>query len=449
MGKVHPYIPLTEGDESHILQVIGKKSAEEVFSVIPAAIRGQAKYADIPADALSEYEVARRLKKLAHLNEDAERSLCFMGGGSYDHYIPSALRHLLLRSEFYTAYTPYQAEVAQGTLQAIFEFQSLIANLTGMELANASHYDGATALAEAALMAMRQTRKFEVLVSEGVNPRHRRVLRAYLEACDAKLTVLKLGPDGRTQLPPPALLGDAAAIVLGYPSYLGVLEDLPAFKSNAGEALIIVDANPIALGLLKTPGECGADIVIGDGQMLGGGLTFGGPNLGYMAVSQPLMRQLPGRIVGKTVDVDGKEAYVLTLQAREQHIRRQRASSNICTNQALVATAATIYLSLVGKQGLKQVAENSYHNAHYLQKRLEAKLGLKSRFSAHYFHEFAVNLKRPVGPVIEKMVESGFLAGVDLTHDYPELRDHLLIAVTEKRTRDEMDAYVEALGGCL
>lgn len=449
MGKSHPYIPMTERDESHILQVIGKKSAEEVFSVIPASIRAQAKYSNIPVEALSEYEVARRLKKLAHRNQDADRSLCFMGGGTYDHYVPSALRHLLLRSEFYTAYTPYQAEVAQGTLQAIFEFQSLIANLTGMELANASHYDGATALAEAALMAMRQTKKFEVLVSEGVNPRHRGVLKSYLDACDAKLTLLKLGPDGRTQVPPPALLADAAAIILGYPSYLGVLEDLAGFKANAGEVLLVVDANPVALGLLKSPGECGADIVVGDGQMLGGGMTFGGPNLGYMAVSQPLMRQLPGRIVGKTVDVDGKEAYVLTLQAREQHIRRQRASSNICTNQALVATAATIYLSLVGRSGLKQVAENSYHNAHYLRKRLEEKLGLSSRFSAPWFHEFAVDLKKPAGPVIEKMLDAGFLAGVDLAGDYPELKDHLLVAVTEKRTKDELDAYVDALRGCL
>lgn len=443
---MHNFIPVTRRQEQEMLKTLGLSQLTDLFSNIPLQIRESAKFARVPEKAASEYEVLAQLGKLARTNASSEVMTSFMGGGIYDHYVPSAVRHLLMRSEFYTAYTPYQPEVSQGTLQAIFEFQSLICGITGMALANASHYDGASALAESALIACAASDKPEILISAGVNPRHRAVVQTYLKAAGYRMSVVELGEDGRTRVPPPAIMKDAAGIILAYPNYYGVIEDLAAFSRVKGDALLIATANPIALALLKPPGELGSDICVGDGINLGNAVSFGGPGLGFMAVSTKLMRRIPGRIVGKTNDVDGREAYVLTLQAREQHIRRQRASSNICTNQSLMALAATIYMSLLGKQGLAQVARTCYHNAHYLQKQLESRLGLVRHHHGPFFHEFSVKLSRPAARALASLEAQNVLGGVDLGAESPELGHGLLIATSEKRTRAEMDRLVELLG---
>jgi glycine dehydrogenase subunit 1 len=431
-----------------MLELLGVSDLSDLFTTIPQEVRDRARFARVPVKPLSEYEVTSHLADLADLNTSGERALCFLGGGTYDHIVPSPIAHLIHRSEFYTAYTPYQPEVSQGTLQAIFEFQSLICSLTGMDLANASHYDGASSVAEAAMMACTETRKKTVLVSAGVNPRHRAVLRTYLGSAGLTHQLLELGPDGRTVAPRPEQLKDAACLIVAYPNYLGLIEDLAVFEKVKGNALLVTVANPISLGLLRPPGELGADMVVGDGINLGSPISYGGPGLGFMAVSSKLMRKIPGRIVGRTVDVDGRDAYVLTLQAREQHIRRQRASSNICSNQALVALVATIYLSILGKQGLAKLATNCYHNAHYLAQRLHDCLGIERVHTAPFFNEFAFRLSRDTAPVLESMRKAGILAGLELTGDYPGLDRSLLVAVTEKRTRDEMDRYVWLLGEC-
>ena len=445
---MHNFIPVTSDQEQAMLKTLGLSDLTDLFTLIPEAIRAKARFDRVPPRALSEYEVLSRLAGLARQNASADVMTSFMGGGVYDHFVPSAVRHLMMRSEFYTAYTPYQPEVSQGTLQVIFEYQSLICGITGMALANASHYDGASALAESALIACAASDKPEILISAGVNPRHRAVVQTYLKAAGYKLGVIELGEDGRTRVPPPAMLKEAAGVILAYPNYFGVIEDLAAFSKVKGDALLITTANPIALALLKPPGELGADICVGDGINLGNGVSYGGPGLGFMAVSTKLMRRIPGRIVGKTNDVDGREAYVLTLQAREQHIRRQRASSNICTNQSLMALAATIYMSLLGKQGLAQVARTCYHNAHYLQKELESKLGLVRHHTGPFFHEFAVKTSRSAAKALVALEAQGVLGGVDLGLESPELGHGLLIATSEKRTRAEMDRLVQLLGDC-
>jgi len=445
---IHHYIPITPEQEKTVLGLLGLSDLSELFTTIPDQVRARAHFDKIPAKPLSEFEVTSHLANLADENTSGERALCFLGGGFYDHIIPSLIAHMLRRSEFYTAYTPYQPEVSQGTLQAIFEFQSLICSLTGMELANASHYDGATALAESGLMACAETRKKHVLVSSGVNPRHRAVLATYFEAAGLTYEVLELGEDGRTRMPGPKQLSDAACVIVAYPNYVGVIEDLAAFGKAKGNTLLVTVANPIALGLLEAPGKLGADMVVGDGINLGTPVSFGGPGLGFMAVSTKLMRKIPGRIVGKTLDIDGKEGYVLTLQAREQHIRRQRAASNICSNQALIALAATIYLSTLGKHGLAKVARTCYHNSHYLARRLHDCLGLERVHKAPFFNEFAVKLSKDPAIAIEAMKKAGILAGLPLASDYPALGHSLLVAVTEKRTRDEMDRYAWLLGEC-
>lgn len=445
---MHNFIPVTSDQEQAMLRTLGLSQLTDLFTNIPAEIRKLAKFDRVPARAFSEYEVLKTLGGLARANASADVMTSFLGAGIYDHFVPSAVRHLLMRSEFYTAYTPYQPEVSQGTLQAIFEFQSLICGITGMALANASHYDGASALAESALIACAASDKPEILISAGVNPRHRAVVNTYLKAAGYRLGVIELGEDGRTRVPPPAMLKEAAGVILAYPNYYGVIEDLSSFAKVKGDALLIATANPIALALLKAPGDLGADICVGDGINLGNGVSYGGPGLGYMAVSTKLMRRIPGRIVGKTNDVDGREAYVLTLQAREQHIRRQRASSNICTNQSLMALAATIYMSLLGKSGLASVARTCYHNAHYLQKQLESKLGLVRHHTGPFFHEFSVKTNRAPAKALAALEAQGYLAGVDLSAESPEMGHGLLIATSEKRTKDEMDRLVQLLGDC-
>ncbi|MBI4862017.1 MAG: aminomethyl-transferring glycine dehydrogenase subunit GcvPA [Candidatus Riflebacteria bacterium] len=445
---MHHYIPLTAAQEKTMLELLGLTSVDELFTTIPAQVRAKASFRWVPHQALSEHAVVKHLAELAAENLSTDAAVCFLGGGSYDHFVPSVVRHMLLRSEFYTAYTPYQPEVSQGTLQAIFEFQSVICALTGMELSNASHYDGGTSAAEAALMACSQTGRQVVLVSAGVNPRYRAVIGTYLRAAGLGMELVELGEDGRTPVPDAARFKDVAGLVVAYPNYFGIIEDLARFSAVKGNAVLITVANPVALGLLRPPGELGADICVGDGINLGGSLSYGGPGLGFMAVSAKLMRKIPGRIVGQTVDVDGKLGYVLTLQAREQHIRRQRASSNICSNQALMALAATIHLSLLGKHGLAKVARACYHNAHYLARRISENLGLERAHSGPFFNEFALKLPKDPTPVLAGMESAGVLAGSLLADDYPRLSNAMLVAVTEKRTKDELDRYVWLLGEC-
>ncbi|MBI3892886.1 MAG: aminomethyl-transferring glycine dehydrogenase subunit GcvPA [Candidatus Wallbacteria bacterium] len=435
----HPYIPLTPADEKTMLETCGLTSVDQLFACIPESIRSAFRGDGLPPRPLSEDAVVRELSRLAAANTGTDRQVSFLGGGAYDHYVPNLIRSILFRSEFATAYTPYQPEVSQGTLQAIFEFQTLICNLTGLDVANASMYDGATAAAEAALMGCGASGRDRVLVSAGVNPRYRDVIGTYLKATDREATRVDLEPIGRTS---GAAIGgaDVAALIVGYPNYFGLVEDLAALRKQLDKkALLVVVANPIALGLFAAPGALGADVVVGEGMSMGVGLNYGGPGLGFMAVREALMRRIPGRLVGLARDHEGRVGYVLTLQAREQHIRRARAASNICTNQALAALAATIYMSTLGKSGMGQLAKLNYHKAHHAFRALCAIEGVRPVFSAPFFNEFAVRLpKNPVEVLRQLEEKDGIAGGLALGSEHPGLQDAVLIAVTERRTREEI-----------
>lgn len=448
------YVSNTPEDISAMLKEIGESkkkalsSIDELFSDIPGDLR--VKSLDLPG-SLSEMEVCARLK--SHASKTLNYSDCksFMGGGSYDHYIPSAVAAVIGRSDFYTAYTPYQPEVSQGTLMSIFEYQTMICNLTGMQASNASHYDGATALAESMIMAYNINSRREFLVASTVNPAYRSVLDTYAHAADFKLHTIPF--DEKTGKLDAGFiksgLGDSiAAVLVQVPSFFGVVEDFKWLAELAHEkgAVLIVSANPISLGLLKAPASYGADIVCGDGQPLGIPSSFGGPALGFMATSQKYIRKLPGRIVGETVDKNGKRAFVLTLQAREQHIRREKASSNICSNQALCALAATVYLSYVGPYGLRDIAARCSDMAHYLADRISKVKGFALKFSgSSFFHEFVVAM--PETLTYEKLFDhfaaSKILAGVDLSK--AGVKNGLLVCATEMRTKEDIDAYIKCL----
>ncbi|MBI4868166.1 MAG: aminomethyl-transferring glycine dehydrogenase subunit GcvPA [Candidatus Wallbacteria bacterium] len=439
----HPYIPLTAAEESKMLQACGLASVEQLFECIPEPIRKAFQVDGLPPGPLSEPAIVSELTRLAGANWACDRLVTFLGGGAYDHHVPSIIPSLLFRSEFATAYTPYQPEVSQGTLQAIFEFQTLVCNLTGLEIANASMYDGATAAAEAALMACGANGRDQVLLSSGVHPSYRDVVGTYLRATDREATLVELDTTGQT--PHAAVAGaDVAALVVGYPNYFGVIESLAALRRALDpKALLVVVANPIALGLFAAPGACGADVVVGEGMPLGAGLNYGGPGLGFMAVKESLMRRIPGRLVGMARDHHGRSGYVLTLQAREQHIRRARAASNICTNQALAALASTIYMCTLGRQGMIELAKLNYHKAHYAFRALEGIEGVRAVFPSPFFNEFAIRLPREPRAVLERLErEDGIAGGIELGGDYKGLEDALLIAVTEKRTRQEIDRLV-------
>jgi glycine dehydrogenase subunit 1 len=435
-----PYLPNTEADVEAMLRRIGVKSFEELAADIPEEIRSQAEIR-LPA-GLSELETVERVGELAAANRPASGLVSFLGGGAYDHYVPAAVDHILLRSEFYTAYTPYQAEVSQGTLQAIYEFQSLVAGLTGMDLANASMYDGATALAEAGLMACSHTKRKRLIVSSLIDPSYRQVLKTYCRGLG--IEVAEAGrSDGTTDLEDlKAKLDGAAGLLAQHPNFLGCLEPVEEMGRMAHQAgaLFAVSADPISLGVLEPPGKYGADIATGEGQPLGMAPGFGGPYLGLMAARQAFLRLMPGRIVGLTTDAGGREGLVLTMQAREQHIRREKATSNICSNQALCALAATVYLSLLGKAGLKRVAELCLQKAHYLAEKLNP------AFKAPFFREFAVKIDR-LDSKLASLEKEGILAGIRLEEHYPEMKGHLLVAVTEKRTKEQMDRLAAGLAG--
>ncbi len=443
------FTPHTKHDVEVMLKSIGVEKIEDLFQEIPTQFR----YPDLNlAPHLTEMEAASQLESIASANATTKDLLSFLGAGAYDHYVPAAIDNLLQRGEFYTAYTPYQPEISQGTLQAIFEFQSLICKLTGMDVSNASHYDGATAAAEAVILAydnFRGKRK-KVLVSRAVNPQYRQVIRTYMQA-ETSLQIV--GDDIGTGINPDMqkfiaqIDNDTALVIVQYPDFFGRIIDYTQLIKTAHEfgALVAVAVNPTALGLLTPPGEIGADIAFGEGQPLGIPLSYGGPYLGFFAVKNPLLRKLSGRIVGETVDADGKPAYVLTLTAREQHIRREKASSNICSNQGLMTLAATIYLSLLGKTGLQQVANLCYQKAHYTADQLSGIDGFTLvDETTPFFHEFVVKCDQPIQEVLDHLLEHNILGGYDLGHDYPELENHLMLAVTEKITREDIE-YLSAV----
>ncbi len=458
------YIPNNAAAEAEMLAALGVQHFEDLLTNIPAKILQQCQI-NLPA-ALSESELAKMVTAVASRNQDSESKISFMGGGVYDHFIPAVVDFLISRSEFYTAYTPYQPEVSQGTLQAIYEYQSLICQLTDMEVANASLYDGATALAEAAMMAGNLTNRKLFLVSPLISPAALSVLQTYCAARDYQIKFLP-EKDGTTfwqslSRPAPYQQGQGlsalseqdelneqiAAVIVQSLNFLGYIENLEGLADivHQHKALLVISVDPLSLAILKTPGELGADIAVAEGQSLGIHQSFGGPFLGILATRRAYIRSLPGRLVGETVDVDGRRGYVLVLQTREQHIRREKATSNICTNEGLMALAATIYLSLMGKNGLKRAAELCLNNSHYLAEKIAALPGYAVPNQAPFFKEFVVITPQPAERIVSAATEAGFLAGIDLGQYRKEWQNHLLIAVTERRTLAEMDDFVKFLG---
>src|SRR6266581_5269741 len=436
------YAPIS----GEVLETISARGIEDVLVKIPAKSRLDRPLALPPA--LAGTELIRHMRTMAAKNADSDSHVCFLGAGAYDHYVPSPIDHLIRRGEFFTAYTPYQPEASQGTLRTIYEYQTMLAELTGMDVANASIYDGASSLAEAALMAHAATGRGEVALSRGVNPLYRRVAATYGEGPGVRLRDVA-APEGVTDLAAAkqAVGPKTAALVVQTPNFYGCLEDVAAAAeiAHAAGALLVVAADPVNLGVLEGPGKLGADIVVGEGQGLGVPMSFGGPNLGVFAAQNDLVRRMPGRLVGATVDRDGARGFVLTLQTREQHIRRAKATSNICTNVALCALMATIYLATLGRRGLVRVGELSAAKAHYAAERLAKIPGVSLRFAAPFFKEFALKLPKSPERVAARLARQGFLAGVPLKSFDRILADCLLVAVTEKRTKDEIDAFVAAL----
>jgi glycine dehydrogenase subunit 1 len=444
------YLSNTAAQRAEMLRAIGVDDVETLIERIPSKARLGRDLA-IPA-ALAEGDLIAHLRGLAEQNADAERFVSFLGGGAYDHYIPSPVNHMLLRGEFFTAYTPYQPEASQGTLRSIYEYQTMICELTGMDVTNASLYDGGSALAEAALMSHSATEREQIVVSGALSPLARQVVETYCEG--PRLPVKTVAwTDGVTDLEAlrKAVTGKTACVMLQYPNFFGYLEDLDQAAAIAHErgALLVVSVDPIALALLRPPGEAGADIVVGEGQGLGNHLNFGGPYLGLFSCRKELVRRMPGRLVGATVDKDGKRGFVLTLQTREQHIRREKATSNICTNVALIALAATIHTALLGKEGLRRAATLSTAKAHYAAERLAQVPGVSSRFPAPFFKEFTLRLPKNPGTVLRALRRRRILGGVPLAQFDRRLKDSILVAVTERRTRAEIDAYAEALASAV
>lgn len=446
------YIPHTAEERRQMLDAIGVAEVEDLFADVPEQVRFPS--LNLPAPR-SEMEIMGELQKLAETNLNANRTPTFLGAGAYRHWVPSVVDYVISRGEFATAYTPYQAEVSQGTLQAIFEYQSLICDLTGMEVANASHYDGATATAEAVIHAYNIFRKKrrKILIAPTVHPHYRAVVRTYTQGMDLEIVGDETLETSISDLVA-QVDSETACVIVQNPNFLGQLESLDglaeAIRERDSRTLLVVAANPISLGLLKPPGHYGADIVVGEGQPLGLGLNFGGPYLGFYTTRMKYVRQMAGRLVGKTTDVDGKDGYVMTLTTREQHIRRDKATSNICSNQGLMALAATVYLSTLGKQGLRQLAELNYHKAHYAAQKINDLPGFSVPSAPPFFNEFVVHCPVPVAKLNQVLLDGGFdntpiLGGYDLSQDYPELTNEMLVAVTEMNTRAEIDLFVNAL----
>lgn len=446
----NPFLPQTEEDRKNMLDALSINSIDELFEDIPTSVKLN-KDMDLP-NSLSELELKQHIESVASKNKSLKDYISFLGGGIYDHHIPSVVNHVLSRSEFYTSYTPYQPEISQGILQSMFEYQTMIARLTGMDLSNASIYDGATATAEAAIRAVSITKREEIIVSNALNPTYREVLRTYLEGQGFSLKTIP-HIDGVTDISllPDMISNDTACVILQSPNYFGVLEDYSELKGimDNNKALLVAVSDPISLALIEPPSKWGADIVVGDGQSLGNPTSFGGPLLGFFAAKEKYMRKMPGRMVGEAKDKDKKIGYVLTLQTREQHIRREKATSNICSNQALNVLAACVYMSTMGPNGLREVANLSLQKAHYACKRLEELDGVSLMFDKPFFKEFLIKLPKPAKDVQEALFAKGIFAGIDVGKYYDELEDCVLLSVTEKRTKTEIDYLVKSLGEVL
>ncbi|WP_377888535.1 aminomethyl-transferring glycine dehydrogenase subunit GcvPA [Alkalihalobacillus sp. R86527] len=443
----HRYLPTTERDKKEMLETIGVKSIEDLFADIPDAVRFKG---DLKVEKqLFEPELIRYMSKLAAKNVNTIQNASFLGAGVYDHSIPSVVDHVIRRSEFYTAYTPYQPEISQGELQAIFEFQTMICELTGMDVANSSMYDGPTALAEAGLLSAGQTKKKKIIVSKSVHPEARAVIDTY--ARGQHLNVVEVDSiNGVTDLDKlkEEMDDETACVMVQYPNFFGQLEPLPELEEivHQHKSMFVVSSNPLALGRLTPPGDMGADIVVGDCQPFGIPAQYGGPHCGYFAVTKKLMRKVPGRLVGETKDEVGQRGFVLTLQAREQHIRRDKATSNICSNQALNALASSVAMSALGKEGVRKMAEQNIKKAYYAKSQLK-KAGLTTVFDGVYFNEFVIKLNGSVKEMNQKLISKGIIGGYDLGRDYPDLENHMLVAVTENRTKEEIDTFVKEVGG--
>jgi glycine dehydrogenase subunit 1 len=440
------YVLNTPADRQAMLEAIGAASADELFRSIPEPFKLRQALAVPPA--LTEMELEQHVSALAQRNIGADRAVCFLGGGSYDHFIPAVVDAVASRSEYYTAYTPYQAEASQGSLQAFFEYQTLICQLTGLDVANASLYEGGSAVAESVLMALAiNAERSNVLVAETVHPEYRQALATY--AADLPVHVRTLPcPDGF--LDPDelrkAIDDQTLCVIVQHPNFFGHLEEVDAIGRlcREREALFVVSFDPISLGLLRRPGQYGADIAVAEGQCLGNPMAYGGPYLGIMACQERFVRKIPGRIVGQTVDREGRRCWVLTLQTREQHIRREKATSNICTNQGLFALRAAVYLAAIGPQGLRETSELCLQKAHYLADRLAGLPGVSLRFSRPFFKEFTVAIKADAAEVLRRLLKAGYHGGLGLGRWYPAMNNCISIAVTEKRTRADMDGFVTA-----
>lgn len=438
----HRYLPMTEQDKQEMLDVIGVSSIDALFEDIPEQVRFKGMYDIKPAK--SEAALMKELAQMAAKNKDTATNVSFLGAGVYNHYKPIIVDHVISRSEFYTAYTPYQPEISQGELQAIFEFQTMIAELTGMDLANSSLYDGGTALAEAGMLAAGHTRRKKIIVSEAVHPEYRDVVRTYADGQSIEVVVAPQ-KDGVTDMQAlEAMIDDTtAAVMVQYPNFFGQVEDIKTIGevAHANKALFVVSANPLALGILTPPGKLGADITVGDAQPFGIAESFGGPHCGYFAVTKKLMRKVPGRLVGETIDEEGRRGYVLTLQAREQHIRRDKATSNICSNQALLALAASVAMTALGKEGVREMAKHNIVKTRYAKEAFE-KAGFEVAYQGAHFNEIVVKANKNITEINKGLIEKGIIGGFDLGRVDDNLQNHALIAVTEIRTKEEIDAFV-------
>ena len=441
----HRFIPNTDADRAAMLQTIGVASVKDLFADVPQ----DALYPKIKLpSALSELDLMREMQALSARNVNVNEHACFLGAGAYNHFIPATIPHLVFRTEFYTAYTPYQAEISQGTLQTIFEYQSLICALTGMDAANASHYDRATAAAEAAILAINQLPgRNKVLVCPTLHPEYRATIRTYLAGHDIDIVGDEDTSATFEQIVDKHLDDKTACVIVANPDFLGRMRDLKPYadRAHAAGALFVVSAYPISLGLYQPPGQYGADVVVGEGQSLGNPIAFGGPYLGIFATKEKFLRRMAGRLVGQATDTKGRRGFTLTLQAREQHIRREKATSNICTNQALCALAACVYLSTLGKSGLRQVAELCYHKAHYAANKINRLPDYRVNLKQEFFNEFVVECPRPVKQINAILRERNIVGGYDLSSEYPHLGNAMLVAVTEMNTKEQIDALVNAL----
>lgn len=440
------YIPHTETDTVQMLEEIGVESIGDLFDAVPASHRFPS--LDLPPP-MSEMEVAAEMLAISEVNDHAQDYALFRGAGAYHHFIPSVVNHILLRGEFYTAYTPYQPEVSQGTLQATYEYQSMMCALTGMDAANASHYDGATSLAEAVTVAVEVARhkRKKIILSPAIHPQYREVVRTYHQGRDIRI-IGDRGQAGVIELVE-MLDENTAMLAVQYPNFFGQIDNIAALADAVHEvgALLVVVANPMALSILRSPGELGADIVVGEGQPMGVPLSYGGPYLGYFAIRQKYVRKTAGRIIGETLDAEGKRAFVMTLRPREQDIKRERATSNICTNQGLMALSASIYMALMGKNGLRKVGELNYHKAHYAADCINQLDGYAVDMSKPFFNEFVVSCPRSIVDINRALLDEGIIGGYDLGQQYFQMDQHMLVCVTETNSKDEIDHLVEVLEG--